>query len=316
MGESACLLRTYSQPSSSSPKTKQGELFRCLTSSISLGRYMSESLDWQKSSTFTENRYMEDVKKYSRPGSVAQMKAHFEAHFKKKATKKATTSNEQQNLVSRTDLDKDLMQIGNHVTSGKTQEEQATSNMFSISVELEHVEDFQASRCNQNIEGREQDHTQFTMVENIEDDGKVACREDGKTHSEGIVELGDPASLEKRKTVFLPFKSRGYIGVPKPPAPPKPSIPIHRRQNRQANSGISGSGENAAGVKNRKAATRSLHMSIDLAPKVTKKTMSPILHRLVKIIARKADRATQGKPFRVLLTPMTQSSSFLHPFVN
>lgn len=69
-------------------------LQRALTTSISFGRFMSESLDWEKWSAFTQNRHLEDVEKYSRPGSVAEKKAYFEAHFKRR---RAAALLEQQN---------------------------------------------------------------------------------------------------------------------------------------------------------------------------------------------------------------------------
>lgn len=60
----------------------QGE---CLPSgSISFGRFEAESLSWERRSSFSHNRYLEEVEKYSTPGSVIQKKAYFEAHFKKK----------------------------------------------------------------------------------------------------------------------------------------------------------------------------------------------------------------------------------------
>ncbi|CAA0833731.1 TPX2 (targeting protein for Xklp2) protein family, partial [Striga hermonthica] len=87
MGESsACLKRSFSHhPSSSSSDEKKGNpLQRALTTSVSFGRFMSESLDWEKWSAFTHNRYMEEIEKYSKPGSVAEKKAYFEAHFKRR----------------------------------------------------------------------------------------------------------------------------------------------------------------------------------------------------------------------------------------
>ncbi|KAI3981521.1 hypothetical protein MKX01_018187 [Papaver californicum] len=54
--------------------------------SISFGRYENDdTLSWERSSPFSHNRYLEEVEKYSSPGSVTQKKAYFEAHFKKKA---------------------------------------------------------------------------------------------------------------------------------------------------------------------------------------------------------------------------------------
>lgn len=69
----------------------------CLpTGSVSFGRFEEESLDWERRSAFSHNRYLEEVKKYSRPGSVTEKKAYFEAHFKRKALLHAA-SNECQN---------------------------------------------------------------------------------------------------------------------------------------------------------------------------------------------------------------------------
>lgn len=51
---------------------------------------MTEPLDWEKWSSFSHNRTLEDVQKHSRPGAVAEKKAFFEAHYKKIASKKST----------------------------------------------------------------------------------------------------------------------------------------------------------------------------------------------------------------------------------
>ncbi|KAK4792534.1 hypothetical protein SAY86_022969, partial [Trapa natans] len=52
--------------------------------SISFGRFENETLCWEKRSSFSHNRYLEEVEKYSKPGSVNEKKAYFEAHFRKK----------------------------------------------------------------------------------------------------------------------------------------------------------------------------------------------------------------------------------------
>lgn len=52
--------------------------------SVSFGRFESENLSWEKRSSFSHNRYLEEVEKYATPGLVTQKKAYFEAHFKKK----------------------------------------------------------------------------------------------------------------------------------------------------------------------------------------------------------------------------------------
>ncbi|KAF5727661.1 neurofilament heavy polypeptide-like isoform X1 [Tripterygium wilfordii] len=61
----------------------QADSFR--SGSISFGKYENESLSWERRSSFSHNRYLEEVEKCSKPGSVIEKKAYFEAHFKKKA---------------------------------------------------------------------------------------------------------------------------------------------------------------------------------------------------------------------------------------
>jgi hypothetical protein len=61
---------------------------------------MSESLAWEKWSSFSHNRYVEEAERYARPGSVAQKKAFFEAHYKKIAAQKAAALLEQENAAA------------------------------------------------------------------------------------------------------------------------------------------------------------------------------------------------------------------------
>ncbi|XVE74872.1 hypothetical protein DITRI_Ditri12bG0053400 [Diplodiscus trichospermus] len=97
MGESACLLRSFSNPADISHEAKEGDPISALTESVSFGRFMSESLAWEKWSTFSHNRYLEEVEKFSKPGSVAQKKAFFEAHYKRRAAMRAAALLEQAN---------------------------------------------------------------------------------------------------------------------------------------------------------------------------------------------------------------------------
>ncbi|GKV43672.1 hypothetical protein SLEP1_g50936 [Rubroshorea leprosula] len=52
--------------------------------SVSFGRFEKEPLFWERRSSFSHNRYLEEVEKFSKPGSVIEKKAYFEAYFKKK----------------------------------------------------------------------------------------------------------------------------------------------------------------------------------------------------------------------------------------
>ncbi|CAI9275976.1 unnamed protein product [Lactuca saligna] len=63
--------------------------------SISFGRFESESLSWERRSIFSHNRYLEEVEKYSKPGSVTEKKAYFEAQFRRKALLKQSSSESQ-----------------------------------------------------------------------------------------------------------------------------------------------------------------------------------------------------------------------------
>ncbi|KHF99909.1 Voltage-dependent calcium channel type D subunit alpha-1 [Gossypium arboreum] len=100
MEESACLVRSFSNPADISREVKEGNPIRALTESISFGRFMSEPLAWEKWSTFSHNRYLEEVEKFSKPGSVAQKKAFFEAHYKRRAAMRAAALLEQANVVT------------------------------------------------------------------------------------------------------------------------------------------------------------------------------------------------------------------------
>ncbi|KAE8688188.1 Auxin efflux carrier family protein isoform 1 [Hibiscus syriacus] len=53
--------------------------------SISFGRFENEPLAWERRSSFSHNIYLEEVEKFSKPGSVIEKKAYFEAHFRRKA---------------------------------------------------------------------------------------------------------------------------------------------------------------------------------------------------------------------------------------
>ncbi|CAN4116264.1 unnamed protein product [Withania somnifera] len=67
--------------------------------SVSFGRFENDALSWEKWSSFSPNKYLEEVEKCSTPGSVAQKKAYFEAHYKKIAAKKLEQLKEETQLV-------------------------------------------------------------------------------------------------------------------------------------------------------------------------------------------------------------------------
>lgn len=62
--------------------------------SISFGRFENEDLCWERRSSFSHNRYIEEAEKFSKPGSVTEKKAILEAHFKRRAGLLSQSSSE------------------------------------------------------------------------------------------------------------------------------------------------------------------------------------------------------------------------------
>ncbi|OWM74892.1 hypothetical protein CDL15_Pgr021243 [Punica granatum] len=98
MGESTCLMMQM-QPFSYvsglpcfDPTEGNRDAIRSLGQSISFGRFVSDSVSWEKWSVFSHNRYVEEAERYARPGSVAQKKAFFEAHYREMAARKAAAA--------------------------------------------------------------------------------------------------------------------------------------------------------------------------------------------------------------------------------
>ncbi|GLT74265.1 hypothetical protein SLA2020_460710 [Shorea laevis] len=69
--------------------------------SVSFGRFENDSLSWEKFSTFSPNKYLEEVEKCATPGSVAKKRAYFEEHYKKIAARKAELLNQEKLMESK-----------------------------------------------------------------------------------------------------------------------------------------------------------------------------------------------------------------------
>ncbi|KAE9590250.1 hypothetical protein Lalb_Chr21g0317641 [Lupinus albus] len=92
MGDSTCLMQPFCYASGVTNEANESNTIHALGQSISFGRFMSESMAWEKWSSFSHNRYVEEAERYAKPGSVAQKKAFFEAHYKKLAAQKAAAA--------------------------------------------------------------------------------------------------------------------------------------------------------------------------------------------------------------------------------
>ncbi|KAK9117008.1 hypothetical protein Sjap_015955 [Stephania japonica] len=124
-----------------------------MNASISFGRFENDLLSWDRWSSFSQNKYLEEVEKCSTPGSVAEKKAYFEAHYKKIAARKAELAAQEQEMVPESLTADDLSHdcpIGNgHGTNletevsnfgGVTEPVEADKNLTAVA-HSEHVED-------------------------------------------------------------------------------------------------------------------------------------------------------------------------------
>ncbi|KAF7123817.1 hypothetical protein RHSIM_Rhsim12G0051900 [Rhododendron simsii] len=114
-----------------------------LEASVSFGRFERDSLSWEKWSSFSQNKYLEEVEKFSAPGSVAQKKAYFEAHYKKVASRKAELQGQEEkqpeiNALTMNDLNGE--EIHDRNTSG-TDTEVDIVMCQSSAEEVEQVSD-------------------------------------------------------------------------------------------------------------------------------------------------------------------------------
>ncbi|KAF6165320.1 hypothetical protein GIB67_018764 [Kingdonia uniflora] len=137
MGESACVLQTFSHGSDSVHEANEGNPMHALGESVSFGRFMSETLAWEKWSSFNQNRYLEEVEKYSKPGSVAQKKAYFEAHYKRKAAAALLEQENAADTVSQPETNDSVQNDGglkpelNRSNCGVTINEQSEPKVFN-----------------------------------------------------------------------------------------------------------------------------------------------------------------------------------------
>ncbi|KAI3731421.1 hypothetical protein L1987_62609 [Smallanthus sonchifolius] len=210
MGEAApCLMRSVSQPLFASREFKQpllkillGDPLRALTTSVSFGRFMNESLDWEKWSSFSHNRVREDVQKYSRPGAVAEKKAFFEAYFNKFSSKKSAKppkgENKPPNYSPQTNA--------SPVTISKTQKSQsptvaADENMSNRRAESEITSNQDVSSPSINLV--------FSKIGNVDDNISNTCLvEQEKTPTGNVsspIVSGVEQEISSNQDVFSPF---------------------------------------------------------------------------------------------------------------
>nr|GMD11218.1 protein WVD2-like 7 isoform X2 [Ipomoea batatas] len=268
---SPCLVRSFSQPSSKSYDGHEEDLLRALSSSISFGRYMSESLAWEKWSAFSShNKYREEAERYSRPGSVAEKKAFFEARYKKIAAKKAAASVEQPSGGA-----------DDHHSSDQSYE--AAENAKDVSSEEmqgEEVSNAEVSVTAMAKQSTEQPVFIENQVESMKQEGvdrgvdKNRPCQDEKMDTKGTITMG--VSLVSREAMAT--KPSTKCGLPKPPPPVKPPS-IQSKKTEHSTTPIKHTAKVSA-IKNQ-LAPRSLHVPVNFERDEPIKTSSPILQKIV-----------------------------------
>lgn len=174
--------------------------------SISFGRFENDSLSWEKWSSFSPNKYLEEVEKCSTPGSVAQKKAYFEAHYKKIAARKAELL-EQENAMgtdsSRSDGTNCIERIIN--TSG-TDAECGIFNGQSSAEEVEHDNNsLSAVSCSLVVEPAEDDTNALGCQSLIFESAKEEIN--GKSQSNEVI-YPEEATLVTEAILNIPVEGQ------------------------------------------------------------------------------------------------------------
>ncbi|KAK2969780.1 hypothetical protein RJ640_028060 [Escallonia rubra] len=247
MGESACLMHNaFSYTSGLSNDANQGNPIHGLGESISFGRFTSESLAWERWSSFTQNnnRYVEEAERYSQPGSVAQKKAFFEAHYKRIAAQKAAALIEQENAAAnkppkpeveakscRYDSPTPVLtsQLGGNVQEAtKTHETREV-----LKLDICKVEGTDSVSEHDILVKDPTTDEPLNRLENVEGQNVISCLE-----SHGTPEIEKPLlkcviarSLSKKKPAVSPLKpSLSRKGSKLPSSPAKFLAPLPRRK--------------------------------------------------------------------------------------
>lgn len=288
MAESTCILHSFSHASDTSLESKEANPMRAVGESISFGRFMSESLSWEKWSSFNHNRYMEEVKKYSKPGSVAQKKAYFEAHYKRAAAQKAEAAlieqeNSMPSSASHSGLTDDI-----HCKFSDDLQSNVVKNIKASDSKVERVE-----LENAKVEGEEIVVKESVNMENPVEAEFLVQLEKEDNHEKTttatperellIKEDKDQevlASITKRKLVMSSMKSSNNSKTSKLlHSPAKMTTPpIHTQKERNSTSSRRMSRRDSVGKM--KAIPNLIHVSVDF-PTCSGKTSKtvPILPR-------------------------------------
>ncbi|KAH9792203.1 TPX2 (Targeting protein for Xklp2) protein family [Citrus sinensis] len=277
---------------------EEGNPIHALGQSVSFGRFMSESLAWEKWSSFSShNKYVEEAERYSRPGSVAQKKAFFEAHYKELAArKKAAALLEQAQDASNNNLAGESQPEGEveNVTAQDSQtiavEEQEAATILVHESESNSVLGQRSVDGEKETENCEKTKSTNQLERVVVVDSKREAK-DSKLSGANQMQKprlkssnsnqDDRASMSKKKPSFSSSKSLNFGRATKMPATPaKPTAPLQSTKEINATPIKKKSAIDFA--DNKRSTPKSIHKSIYLTP-------AREINRLTSTIVRKID---------------------------
>ncbi|XP_044503976.1 protein WVD2-like 7 isoform X2 [Mangifera indica] len=317
MGETACLMQPFSYVSGIPNEDKEGNPIHALGQSISFGRFMSESLSWEKWSTFPHKKYVEEAERYSRPGSVAEKKAFFEAHYKKIAERKAAALLEQaQNNASKNVPESESEDGVNNVTTEDSQmiplnpQQEVSSNGHDINITEDKSEGNKVEapkfvnenkvlvEKNVNLESTKQICIKVEALSRLGVDDRATQM--GKSQLKSLGSKKDEkVSISKKKPTLSSSNSSGYSKVTK--VPPSPARPAALSHSKKENNSTPINKKPAIDLAEKKRSTpKSSHKSIYFTP-------AREINRLTSTIIRKIDSskvAANAKASKDCSTPL------------
>ncbi|KAK1566651.1 hypothetical protein Q3G72_002471 [Acer saccharum] len=298
MGESTCLMQQpFSYVSGFPNEAKEGNPIHALGQSVSFGRFVSDSLAWEKWSTFSHNKYVEEAERYSRPGSVAQKKAFFEAHYKKIAAQKAAAALlEQANTTTTTtttepDESQTEAEVNNIIIPTKDSKQDILVDKSEVeATDMVKIQNILVEK-NMNVESPNQ---------NVKDMELKGATEMEKCVKETKIDKPQlKSSMSKKKLDLSSSKSSNYSRASKQPSSPaKPTVLSQPKKDTMATPMKK---KSLVDLPDKKRATpKSIHKSIYLTP-------AREINRLASSIIRKIDGSRVGsnsKPPKDISTPL------------
>lgn len=322
MGDTTCVMQPFSYAAGISNDAKEGNPIHALGQSISFGRFMSDSLSWEKWSSFSNNRYVEEAEKFSRPGSVAQKKAFFEAHYRNLAARKAAALLEQANAEANNvqepeneggipdkttqdsltvatnsqeagDREEVHVQQVNSEASFVADDNTRTSNVDMERFESSNVEEVEPSAENEIlVENCVKIETlnQIVKVDNKEEVKEMELSVSKQMEKPLLKDFmsckDDAASMSKKKPAVSSSKSSIYDKASKLPSTPAKPAPSVRAKKENTATPISKKSA-LESVERRKPTPKSTHKSMNFTP-------AREFNRITSSIIRKIDNSRVG----------------------